>query len=146
MLNKMWVKRTPKGALLHTRWQAFLRYLNDFSRMQEAPPASLALWEQFLVYGVALGVAEHGSRRPRGRLDNYISRDDEVGERFAKALISKSGDGVGRMSNGKVRRTPTGVSRQSIRSKYRTARRVGEVREPNVTAPRCPSSCRRWRC
>jgi len=26
--------------------------------MEESPPASLALWEQFLVYGIALGVAE----------------------------------------------------------------------------------------
>jgi uncharacterized membrane protein YgcG len=57
-LHRMWVRRTPKGALLHARWQAFRRYLNDFSRMEESPPASLALWEQFLVYGIALGVAE----------------------------------------------------------------------------------------
>jgi hypothetical protein len=58
VLNPLWVRRTPKGALLHARWQAFRRYLNDFSRMEESPPASLALWEQFLVYGIALGVAE----------------------------------------------------------------------------------------
>jgi uncharacterized membrane protein len=57
-LNQFWVRRTPKGALLHVRWQAFRRYLTDFSRMEESPPASLALWEQFLVYGIALGVAE----------------------------------------------------------------------------------------
>jgi uncharacterized membrane protein len=57
-LHRMWVRRTPKGALLHARWQAFRRYLNDFSRVEESPPASLVLWEQFLVYGIALGVAE----------------------------------------------------------------------------------------
>jgi uncharacterized membrane protein len=57
-LHRMWVRRTPKGALLHARWRAFRRYLTDFSRMEESPPASLALWEQFLVYGIALGVAE----------------------------------------------------------------------------------------
>ncbi len=57
-LHRMWVRRTPKGALLHARWQSFRRYLTDFSRMEESPPASLALWEQFLVYGIALGVAE----------------------------------------------------------------------------------------
>jgi uncharacterized membrane protein len=58
VLHPLWVRRTPKGALLHARWQAFRRYLADFSRMEESPPASLALWEQFLVYGIALGVAE----------------------------------------------------------------------------------------
>jgi len=57
-LHRMWVRRTPKGALLHARWQAFRRYLSDFSRLEESPPASLALWEQFLVYGIVLGVAE----------------------------------------------------------------------------------------
>jgi uncharacterized membrane protein len=57
-MHRMWVRRTPKGALLHARWQAFRRYLNDFSRVEDSPPASLALWEQFLVYGIALGVAE----------------------------------------------------------------------------------------
>ena len=40
------------------RWQAFRRYLADFSRLQEAPAISLKLWEEFLVYAVALGVAE----------------------------------------------------------------------------------------
>jgi uncharacterized membrane protein len=58
VLHPLWVRRTPKGALLYARWQAFRRYLADFSRMEESPPASLALWEQFLVYGIALGVAE----------------------------------------------------------------------------------------
>jgi uncharacterized membrane protein len=58
VLHPLWVRRTPKGALLHERWQAFRRYLTDFSHMEESPPASLALWEQFLVYGIALGVAE----------------------------------------------------------------------------------------
>ena len=57
-LHRMWVRRTPKGALLHARWQAFRRYLNDFSLVEDSPPASLALWEQFLIYGIVHGVAE----------------------------------------------------------------------------------------
>lgn len=51
-------KRTKKGALEAERWMAFQRYLRDFSRLEEAPSISLALWEQFLVYGITLGVAE----------------------------------------------------------------------------------------
>ncbi len=35
VLHPLWVRRTPKGALLHARWQAFRRYLSDFS-----PPSS----------------------------------------------------------------------------------------------------------
>ena len=40
------------------RWEAFRRYLTDFPRLQEAPPATLALWERYLVYGIAFGIAE----------------------------------------------------------------------------------------
>ena len=58
VLHPLLVSRTPKGALLRARWQAFRRYLSDFSRLEESPPASLAMWEQFLVYGFALGVAD----------------------------------------------------------------------------------------
>ena len=37
---------------------AFRRYLTDFPRLQEAPPATLALWERLLVYGIAFGIAD----------------------------------------------------------------------------------------
>ncbi|MBK5269290.1 MAG: DUF2207 domain-containing protein, partial [Acidimicrobiia bacterium] len=56
--TKLWVRRTREGALLNERWKAFRRYLEDFSRLEEAPALSLGLWEEYLVYGIALGVAE----------------------------------------------------------------------------------------
>ena len=40
------------------RWDAFRRYLTDFPRLDMAPPATLELWERFLVYGIAFGLAE----------------------------------------------------------------------------------------
>ena len=51
-------RRTKEGALEAERWIAFRNYLRDFSRLEEAPSISLALWDQFLVYGISLGVAE----------------------------------------------------------------------------------------
>ena len=56
--RRIWVRLSPEGALMAARWRAFRRYLSDFSRIEEAPPISIALWEEFLVYGVTLGVAE----------------------------------------------------------------------------------------
>ncbi len=49
---------TPEAATEAARWAAFRRYLRDFPRLQEAPPASVALWERLLVYGIAFGLAE----------------------------------------------------------------------------------------
>ncbi|MGH9895787.1 MAG: DUF2207 family protein, partial [bacterium] len=53
-----YVRRSKEGALEAARWTAFRNYLKDFSRLEEAPPISLALWDRFLVYAIAFGVAE----------------------------------------------------------------------------------------
>lgn len=56
--RRTWVRRTPDGAMLAARWKAFRSYLRDFSRLEEAPPIALDLWDSYLVYAIALGVAE----------------------------------------------------------------------------------------
>ena len=56
---------TPEAATEAARWAAFRRYLRDFPRLQEAPPASVALWERLLVYGIAFGSPSASSRRRR---------------------------------------------------------------------------------
>lgn len=51
-------RRTRESAALLHRWQAFRRYLTDFSRLKEYPAPAVALWEQYLVYAITLGVAD----------------------------------------------------------------------------------------
>jgi uncharacterized membrane protein len=51
-------RRTEAAALEHARWKAFKRFMSDFSAMKEAGPSLLPLWEHYLVYAVALGVAD----------------------------------------------------------------------------------------
>jgi uncharacterized membrane protein len=55
---KLWRRRTKDAQLESERWEAFRRYLRDFPRLKDAPPATLALWESYLVYGIAFGIAE----------------------------------------------------------------------------------------
>jgi uncharacterized membrane protein len=55
---RLWRRRTKAGETEAERWDAFRRYLTDFPRLQEAPPATLELWERYLVYGIAFGIAE----------------------------------------------------------------------------------------
>ncbi len=50
--------RAREAALEVKRWEAFRRFMADFSAMKEAGPNLLALWETYLVYATALGVAE----------------------------------------------------------------------------------------
>ena len=56
--RRAWRRRTRTGQEEAERWEAFRRYLSDFPRLQEAPPATLELWERYLVYGIAFGIAE----------------------------------------------------------------------------------------
>jgi uncharacterized membrane protein len=49
---------TQKGVDYHAKWQAFKNYLEDFSLIKEYPPESVAIWNKYLVYATALGVAD----------------------------------------------------------------------------------------
>jgi uncharacterized membrane protein len=73
-----WVRRTPEGALLRARWEAFRRYLRDFSRLEEAPPIALDLWDRYLVYAVALGVAEEVLEAARLRAPEELERASSI--------------------------------------------------------------------
>jgi uncharacterized membrane protein len=55
---RLWRRRTKSGQTEAERWDAFRRYLTDFPRLQDVPPATLELWERYLVYGIAFGIAE----------------------------------------------------------------------------------------
>jgi uncharacterized membrane protein len=49
---------TPEGRLYTMQWENFRRYLTDFSALKEHPPESIKLWDRYMVYAVALGVAQ----------------------------------------------------------------------------------------
>ncbi len=49
--------RSQAGADELARAEALKRYLEDFSNLKEAPAGHLILWERFLVFAVAFGVA-----------------------------------------------------------------------------------------
>lgn len=50
--------RTLAGALHYKRWIAFKNYLKDFTRLKEVPTGAVVLWEDFLIYGMSLGVTK----------------------------------------------------------------------------------------
>ena len=54
----LWRARTNTARLEAERWSSFRRYLTDFPRLEEAPPVSIVLWERYLVYGIAFGIAD----------------------------------------------------------------------------------------
>ncbi|MCX8206023.1 MAG: DUF2207 domain-containing protein [Candidatus Micrarchaeota archaeon] len=61
--GKMFLARwTREGRLLNLKWSNFKKYITDYSALEEHPPASIKLWDQYMVYAVALGVAQEAIR------------------------------------------------------------------------------------
>ena len=54
----MWRRRRPALQAVAERWEGFRHYLNDFPRLADKPADTLPLWESYLVYGIAFGIAE----------------------------------------------------------------------------------------
>lgn len=48
-------RRSKIGAQTWARWDAFRRYLHDFSMLSDVPPAGVVLWEEYLAYAIPLG-------------------------------------------------------------------------------------------
>lgn len=56
--EKSFGRWTPEGKLFHKQWNNFSKYLTDFSALNEHPPESIKIWDFYMVYAVALGVAD----------------------------------------------------------------------------------------
>lgn len=52
-------RRTREGTFYYLKWMSFKRFLKDFSLLKEHAPESVKIWEHFMVYAIALGVAEY---------------------------------------------------------------------------------------
>lgn len=49
---------TKEGRKYHLKWKNLGKFLTDFSLLSEYPPESVILWEDYLVYATALGIAD----------------------------------------------------------------------------------------
>lgn len=56
-------RRSPAANELHAKYKALYNYLRDFSKLDEAPPMHVILWEKFLVMAVVFGIAEQVIRQ-----------------------------------------------------------------------------------
>jgi hypothetical protein len=51
-------RRNPEAAKALHQWQAFQRYLRDFSDLKEYSAPAVQVWDRYLVYAITLGVAD----------------------------------------------------------------------------------------
>jgi len=48
---------TPEGAAAAARWLGLREYLSEDGAFSDAPPAAVAIWDRYMSYGAAMGVA-----------------------------------------------------------------------------------------
>ncbi len=66
-------RRSRQGNELYAQYEAVRNYLKDFSRLNEAPPQSVILWNRFLVLAVLFGIAEEVIEQLRVRMPELVS-------------------------------------------------------------------------
>jgi uncharacterized membrane protein len=52
------LRKTPESTLALKKWDAFKRFITDFSAMKDAPTTLIHIWDEYLIYAVVLGVAK----------------------------------------------------------------------------------------
>ena len=72
---------TPEGRVYYLKWRNFKKFLSDNSLIKEHPPESIVIWNKYLVYGTALGVADKvyesmKLHEPRVHDDDYYYGSD----------------------------------------------------------------------
>ena len=58
ILAALMPRRSVEGAELYQRYRGIYNYLRDFSRLSEAPPTSVIIWNRYLVLATVFGIAD----------------------------------------------------------------------------------------
>ncbi len=76
LLPASWLqRRSPEAMRAGAEWAAFSKWTNDFPRLEDDPPATLALWRRILVYAVAFGTADRVIQS--GRIPAPVQQEDD---------------------------------------------------------------------
>ena len=72
MPQKIAGRWTDYGAEFDAKWINFKKYIMDFSLIKKYPPESIAVWNKYLVYATALGIAD----KVRKSMEMTLPRDE----------------------------------------------------------------------
>lgn len=73
---------TPEGAEVAARCKALKHWLEDFTRLKEAIPSDLILWNKLLVMGVALGVSKEVLRQLAEAVPANLRNSDDFYDNY----------------------------------------------------------------
>ena len=73
---------TKEGRLYYLKWNNFKKFLSDNSLIKEHPPESIVIWNKYLVYGTALGVADKVYESMKLNMPNVYDDDYYYGDLY----------------------------------------------------------------
>lgn len=85
---------TEEGLLYVKQWQALRRYLTDFTLLSQNPPQALAMWDELLVYGTALGVAKQTLKNLRQLYPTAPPETPVAGTLYVRPFIVDKLNGI----------------------------------------------------
>jgi len=78
MPEKIAGRWTAYGREYYEQWNNFKKYLEDFSLIKEYPPESVGLWNRYMVYATALGVADGVKEAMELSLPKGILKESDI--------------------------------------------------------------------
>jgi uncharacterized membrane protein len=91
-------KFSKEGRIKNLQWTNFKKYITDFSLMRAHPPQHVILWEEYMVYATAFGVAKKTSKVLEIVMPQEIRSNQMVATYSGFSSISSDFSGVGGFS------------------------------------------------
>ncbi|MGB9694593.1 MAG: DUF2207 domain-containing protein [Caldisericaceae bacterium] len=76
-------RRTQNGADAYAEWNGLRKFLKDFSSLASVVPASIVLWEAYLVYSVTFGISKRVIEQMKIALPNIPENELRTSHFFA---------------------------------------------------------------
>ncbi len=73
---------TQKGVNEQEKWQALKRYMDDFSMLDEREVPELVIWEKYLIYATAFGIADKVIKQLKIRYSEFTNQDEMIDRGF----------------------------------------------------------------
>ncbi|WNY26572.1 DUF2207 domain-containing protein [Methanolapillus ohkumae] len=70
---------TKDGRVFYLKWKNFEKYLTDYSMIEKYPPSSVIIWDHYLVYAMALGVADQALKNMNLSVPTATMSDSRLG-------------------------------------------------------------------
>ena len=69
---------SEKGRKYYLKWKNFEKFLLDYSLLSQYPPESVVLWEDYLVYATALGIADKVEKHLKKLVPKEVKVEESV--------------------------------------------------------------------